>query len=188
MLAPFFPIARQALTQPREAATTLMSMGVPRAALWPAFGVLVAVASILTYVTAPANPATGATISPFSLAIISGVAGAASVFAIWKVGEMMEGKGSLEETLLLTVFLQSLLLAGQVVELGIFLISPALASLFGFALLVWAFVLNLNFVAALHGFGSLWKALGCFLLATMAVAVVLLVVMAFLGISMVGTA
>jgi hypothetical protein len=191
MLQPFLPVAGQALREPREAATTLLSMGVPRSALWPAFGALVALSVILISVggLAPsAVPSATAIMSPFALATMSGIAGAASVFAVWKVGASMGGTGSLQETLLLTVFLQSIIFAGQLIELVLVFVMPPIAGLFSIGLVVLTFWLNINFIAALHGFPSLWKALGVLLLASLGVALVLIFAMSLFGVQVMGLA
>ena len=188
MWQPFLPLARQAIAEPREAATTLLSMGVPNAALWPAFGLFVVLSAMLGSVSEMLRPSIqGLTIMPLPFTAVSAVAGAASVFAIWKVGQAMDGKGSFYETLLLMVFLQGILFIGQLAEFALFVIAPPISSLLSFALLLLAFWLNLNFIAALHGFSSLMRAFGCLLLASAGVAVVLLCAMTLFGIPLMDT-
>ncbi len=188
MWQPFLPIARQAINEPREAATTLMSMGVPREALWPAFFLFVILSALLGSASEMLRPTVeGMPITPLPFAVISGLGGAASVFAIWKVGQAMEGTGSFEEALLLMVFLQGILFIGQLIEFALFVVAPPLSSLFSVALIVFAFWLNLNFIAALHGFSSLLRAFGCLIMASAGVAVVLIVLMTLFGIPMMST-
>ncbi|MEM9969980.1 MAG: YIP1 family protein [Pseudomonadota bacterium] len=187
MLQPFIPIARQALSDPREAATTLMSMGVPRDALWPAFGLFVVLSAFLGSASQLISPAPqGLAMSPVLFAIVSGLAGAVSVFAIWRIGRAMEGTGSFQETLLLMVFLQGILFAGQLLELFLLLALPPLSGFFSIALVVFAFWLNINFVAALHGFTSLWRAFGCLLLASAGVALALIFLLTLFGVQQTG--
>ncbi len=189
MWQPFLPVARQAINEPREAASTLMSMGVPREALWPAFFLFVVLSALLGSATEMLRPTVqGIPLTPFPFAFISGVAGAASVFAIWKVGQAMEGTGSFEETLLLMVFLQGILFIGQLIEFVLFIVAPPLSSLFSIALIVFAFWLNLNFIAALHGFTSLLRAFGCLIMASAGVALVLIVLLTVFGLPLVSTA
>ncbi len=183
MLNSFLPVALQALRDPREAASTLMSMGVPNAALWPAFGALVALSVILSFLTGGLEPSAGqVTLGPLMLAGTSAVAGAASIFLVWKIGSAMDGKGRLEEALLLTVFLQGLILAAQFVELGLFLFLPSLAGLFSIVVIVITFWINLNFIAALHGFASLWRAFGVLVFASLGVALILILLMSLAGV------
>jgi len=183
MLKTFFPVAVQALRQPREAASTLMSMGIPTAALWPAFGALVCLSVILSFLNGGMEQVAGqASLGPLMLAMSSAVAGAASVFLVWKVGAAMDGTGSFEEALLLTVFLQGLIFAGQLVEFALHLFVPPLSGLLSLAIILLTFWINLNFIAALHGFSSLWKAFGVLLLASLGVALILIFLMSLLGV------
>lgn len=187
MWRPFLPLARQAVFEPREAASAVLSIGVPSAALWPAFALFVILSSILVSVSELLSPSpNGILFTPVPFAIVSGFAGAASVFAIWRVGRAMDGTGSLNETLLLMVFLQGILLIGQLAEFVLFLVAPPLSWLVSMALLVLAFWLNLNFIAVLHGFSSLMRAFGCLLLASAAVALALIFGSALFGVSIVG--
>lgn len=179
------PLARQALSQPREAATTLLSMGVPRVALWPAFFLLVSLSILMIYVGSGLNPVgvDGAPApSPLIMAIITAVVSAASVVAVWKVGQTLGGSGTFHEALLLTIFLQAILLAAQLVELFLALLVPPVAALFSVALIVLAVWINVNFIAALHGFASLWKSFGVLILASIGVALVLIFLMTLAGI------
>ncbi len=187
MLNQFGPIAVQALKEPREAATTMLSMGVPRQALWPAFLLLVVLSVILMSVSNATSGPTGAAIfSPFALVGMSAIAGAASVFAVFRVGQLMGGTGSFEEALLLTVFLQGIIFVGQVIEVFLFFTLTPISSLFSIVLLVLTFWLNLNFIATLHGFSSLGRAFVVLLLASLAVAVVLGIAMQMAGVELVG--
>ena len=185
MLKTFVPVAAQALREPREAASTLMSMGVPTAALWPAFGALVCLSVILSYLSGGIEPVPDqASLSPLVLAFSSAIAGAASVFLVWKVGAAMDGTGRFEEALLLTVFLQGLIFAGQLVEFLLLFLLPTLAGLLSIAIIVLTFWINLNFIAALHGFSSLWKSFGVLLLASLGVALILIFLMSLLGVQL----
>lgn len=185
MLKTFVPVAAQALREPREAASTLMSMGVPAVALWPAFGALVCLSVILSFLSAGIEQVPDqASLSPLVLAFSSAVAGAASVFFVWKIGTAMGGTGKFEEALLLTVFLQGLIFAGQLVEFALYFFMPALSGLFSIAIIILTFWINLNFIAALHGFASLWKSFGVLLLASLGVAVILVFLMSLLGVQL----
>ncbi len=183
MLKIFLPVAAQAIREPREAANTLMSLGVPSAALWPAFGALVCLTVILTFLSGGLSTGgEAATVGPLSLAFTSALAGAASVFLVWKIGGALDGTGSFEETLLLTVFLQGIVFAAQFVELLIFLFLTPLAGVFSIAVVILTFWINLNFIAALHGFTSLWRAFGVLLFASLGVALILIFAMSLLGV------
>ena len=183
----FLPVVRQTFREPREAASTLLSMGVPKQLLWPAFMLLVVLSVLLIFASGvPAGSNGQAFFSPFGLAISSSVAGAASVFLVWKIGALMGGKGKFHEALLLTVFLQGMIFAGQLIELAIFVAIPPLAGLYSIGLIIFMFWLNLNFIAVLHGFGSLWRAFGVLVLASIAVLFVLIFAMSLAGVRITG--
>lgn len=189
MLGMFLPVVKQSLREPREAAATLLSMGVPKALLWPGFALLVVLSVILIFASGPLTaPGSENPVSPFGLTITSGLAGAASVFLVWKIGELLGGKGGFDETLLLTVFLQGMIFAGQLIELALIMVIPPLADIYYIALIVFMFWLNLNFIAVLHGFGSLWRAFGVLILASIGVAFVLVFAMSLAGVRLPGVA
>ena len=93
MLQLFVPLARQALKEPREAASTLLSMGVPREAYWPAFFALVALSVLLTETLNMLSPAPEMFHAPGPLVMagLTAVISAVSVWAIWKVGRAAGG-------------------------------------------------------------------------------------------------
>jgi hypothetical protein len=189
MLGMFLPVVKQSFGAPREAASTLLSMGVPKPILWPAFVLLVLLSVMLIFASGPPTGPNGEDlVSPFGLTISSGVAGAASVFLVWKIGVLLGGKGGFDETLLLTVFLQGMIFFGQLIEFAIILAIPPLADIYYIALILFMFWLNLNFIAVLHGFGSLWRAFGVLVLASIGVAFVLIFAMSLAGIRIAGVA
>ena len=184
MLSAFLSLGRQALSEPREAASTLLSMGVPREAHWPAFFLLVILSVLLNEIVTLMSPVEplAFVLPPAVMVLLTALISAVSIWAVWKVGQSMGGRGTFEETLLLTIFLQAILFAGQLVELGLMVVMPVLAGLFSIALIVFAFWLNINFIATLHGFASLWRAFAVLMLATLGVALVLVFLMTLTGI------
>ena len=185
MLNVFIPLVSQALREPREAANTVVSMGIPRDALWPGFALMVVPSTLISYAGGgPQTVAGEQLMGPILFTIASGLGGAVSVFLVWRIGAALGGRGEFEEALLLTIFLQSILLAGQVIEFAVFVVSPPLAALFSFALLILTFWINLNFIAALHGFPSLWKSLGVLVLASLGVGLVLVILLSIAGVQM----
>ena len=188
MLAPFLPIVQQSLREPREAASTLLSMGVPKQVLWPAFALIIVLSVLFMFLGGPPTGPNGQEIgSPFAIAFTSALGGAASVFLVWKVGEFMGGRGKFDETLLLTVFLQGVFFAGQIVGLFLLILVPPLGLIFNLALVLFWFWLTLNFIAVLHGFASLWRALGVWIFATIGTLFVLVFAMSLAGVRIAGT-
>lgn len=176
------PLARQAITQPREAATTLLSMGVPREALWPGFFLMVILSILLTSIGRGQDlEIVAGTPSPLIMALLTAVISVASVLAVWKVGQFLGGTGTFEEALLLTIFMQAILFVAQVIELLLAILVPPVGMVFSLVLIIMAVWINVNFIAALHGFSSLMKSLGVLLLASLGVAIVLVFLMSLAG-------
>lgn len=174
MAQSLIPIARQTFAQPREAAGNLLSLGIPRTALWPAFWIVVIATTLL--VTAGSVLSEEMELSDFSVLptfLITAALSGGSILAIHRVGRAMGGTGAFEETLLLMVFLQGVILVVQIAELVLILLIPGMGGVFTLVLAVFAFWVNLNFIDALHGFGSLMRSFLVLLLSSLAVAVVL---------------
>lgn len=184
MLNLFLSLAREALIDPRGAARTVLGLGIPQAALWPAFALMVVLAVLVSALDFQALPPGAEALSPFIYAAASGFIGAASVYAVWQVGRWLGGTGRFDEALLLTVFLQALLLAAEVAEFAVSLVMPPLGGFLSIALILLAFWLNVNFIATLHGFASLWRALGVLVISSLALAAALIVIFAVFGISL----
>lgn len=162
-----------------------MGMNVPREALWPGFFLMVILSVLLMYVGQSAElsvAAGGSTPSPFIMLGATCVISIAYVGALWKVGQAMGGEGSFDDALLLTVFLQAILFAAQIVELILTLTIPPIGMVFSLLLIFLAVWININFVAALHGFESRMKAFGVLLLASLGVALLMVFMMTLAGV------
>ena len=180
-------IAKQAYREPREAADRLLSLGVPRAALWPAFGVIVllsVVAGGISDIFAPPPPELAI---PYpSMVILIAVVFLSFAAAVWKVGQAMGGKGSFEEAFLVSIFFQVVLLPVQIAQLVLSLIIPPLAVLIGIGILIFGVWVNANFIDALHGYASFGRSLAVLVLSSLVAAVGLLVAVSVLGLSIGG--
>lgn len=175
-------IARQAYREPREAADRLLSLGVPRAAIWPAFCAVVVVSVVLGGLSDMiVQPEEAAAISYFMLVAVLGAVFLSFAYSVWKVGVSLEGKGSFEESLLLGAFFQAILLPAQVLQIVLIAVLPGLAQIYSVALLIYGIWINVNFVGALHGFASFGKALGVLVISSFAAAIVLVLAIVVIG-------
>ena len=180
-------IAAQAYREPREAGVRLLSLGVPKAAIWPAFGVIVLVSVLIGGISdLIAPPAVEAPVSYFLMAVLLGVVFLSFAAAIWKVGQLLGGKGSFEESLLIGVFFQAALLPLQALQLVLAIVMPGLAGIYGIALLLFGIWVNVNLIDALHGYASFARSLGVMLLASFVAAIALLIAVALFGHSLLG--
>ena len=184
-------LALGAVRNPREAASTLLSVGIPSAAIAPAFFLVVVLSVLLTALiqtigTQSSEAAVG--FPPLAVAAILGTLLGAYIFGLYRTGRAMGGTGSLAETALLMVFLQFILLLAQVVELALWIMAPPLAGIFVIAAGVIAFWININFIDVLHNYGSLLKSFGLIVMVSLGIALVLMLMLTLSGVPLQGPA
>ena len=169
-------LGRQSLTEPRPAAANLMALGLPVQAIWLGFFLI----NILGILVASFLPGSDGG-QPILSAIFATALAFGSVVVVLKVGQALGGHGTFADVLLLTTFLSALVLAGQIVQLVLALVFPPLAVVFGFAVILMAVWININFIAAVHGFSSLMRAFGVLVLSSFVLAMIAFFVLAATG-------
>lgn len=178
---------RRAFSEPRQAAADVLALGFPKEALAPALMLVVVVTVLLSalsdMIVTPPFP-----MSYFRMALLMLIIFTSFSFAIAQIGKMMGGVGSFPDSLLLAVFFQAIFIPVQSIQIGLLLVSTEVSALLSFGIIIFGLWVNVNFIAALHGFQSLGRACGVFFLASVAVAVFLLLVTPFLGVSLTGGA
>jgi len=189
-LGPLLRMARDTVTNPREGAETVLSLGLPRQALWLSFALVVVLSMILgdiLYLMAGVSqdgPLTGPLVgSP----VVMGLLQAALLFlmahAITRIGRAFGGNGRFEEALTLVVWLQFIFLCVQVVQLAAVLVVPPIAGLItilALGLFLWLLV---NFIATVHGFTSLGMVFVMTILSGFGIVFVLSLILTMLGIT-----
>ena len=110
----------------------------------------------------------------------------AFAMAVCKIGRAMGGIGQCSDSLLLAIFFQAIFVPAQVLQVVLVAVSPIVASFFAVFLFFFGIWVNLNFIAALHGFSSLGKSLGVLILSSVAVAIIMMLVAPLIGISLFG--
>lgn len=158
----------RALREPRAAAADVIALGFPREALLPALMLVVTISAILNTASEALAPNPYIQISPFQMAGILLVILLVFSFAIAKSGQMLGGMGSFQDALLLMVMVQAMFLPAVVVQIVLFVAMPALAGIFILAVMILLTWVHLNFIAALHGFDGLGKAVGVLVMAAVA--------------------
>jgi len=151
----------QTLRRPKHAAETVLGFNLDRGSLWSALG-LVSVVSVLfteftmlfvpTEMVADQGPFPS---SPLLLGLVIWGLLVLSVFITHYVGRAFDGQGQLDQSLKTVIWMQIVLLGLQVVQIGLFVISPVIAILFGWIGALYVFYVFLEFVRILHGFQSL---------------------------------
>ncbi|GHG29802.1 MULTISPECIES: YIP1 family protein [Paracoccus] len=147
---------------PQAAARDLMAQGWPIQARWMALLAAVSVSALLASLAAALFSAPGPegdrvvvlSQQPMVLAVMQMGAIVLAAGLMSGVGRMFGGGGRFEDALLLTVWIEVLLLIVQAAQVVLSLILPGVAGIFGLlaiALFLW---LTVQFTKALHGFHS----------------------------------
>ncbi len=161
MLAHLISLIRLSILTPKEGAATILSFSPGRDILWTAMALIAVVSGVLSTLSTYVVPAASADMGEHLLSspvLFTGVLAGIlllTVICTHYIGRGFGGTGEFNESLLVVAWLQLVLVAVQVVQLGIALVSPEIAQLIGVAslfLFIWLYV---NFVAVLHGFASL---------------------------------
>ena len=148
------------LQDPTRAARALLAEGVPLRARTAGLLLVAVISALLTSLQvgdgsqAPDRITAFMLGSPFRTAVLQWGFLALSVVLIYRVGRAFGGRGSFPDALLVVVWLQTLMLGFQVIQLVVSPILPGLAGLVGlvsFAIYLW---LLTAFIAELHGFTS----------------------------------
>ncbi len=145
---------------PQAAAHRLMAQGWPIQARWMALLAAVSVSAVLASLAAmlfggPAPDQAQAMMlarQPMVLAVMQMGAIILASGLMSGVGRMFGGQGRFEDALLLTVWIEVLLLLVQAAQLVLSLVLPGVAGLLGLASIVLFLWLTVQFTKALHGF------------------------------------
>ena len=189
-LGPLLRMARDTVSNPREGAETVLSLGLPRQALWLAFALVVVLSMLLgdiLYLLAGV-PQDGPLTGPMGGSpLVMGLLQAGFLYmmahAITQIGRLFGGTGRFEEALTLIVWLQFIFLCVQVLQLAALLLMPPIAGLItilALALFLWLLV---NFIAALHGFTSLGMVFAMTIVSAFALLFLLSLVLTMLGVT-----
>ena len=191
-LQTLLPMVWRTITNPREGAEEVLALGVPRQALWTILLLVLVLSIILGQITTLlVAAATGTDVTgPLASPIVTGVMQLAlllmTIFAIYYIGRGFGGTGSLDEAILLVAWLQFIMVCVQVVQTGLMLFMPPLASLVGIVGLVLFMWLLTNFVAVIHGFRSLGQVLVMILVSMFVLAFVLSILLTLVGVTVPG--
>ncbi len=159
----FAQIVRDTILDPRAAAGRALGLDLPRAVLWQVLVLVVILGMLQTfaYDALLPSPAENALMpffgnQPLLTAGIAFAATLAMVVAMHRVGRAFGGTGDFDGALRLTVWLQTVMLFLNVVQMVLLVVLPPLAALMGIVNLGLMLWLMTNFVAVLHGFRALF--------------------------------
>jgi hypothetical protein len=179
-------MAWRTVKNPREGATEVLALGIPREALWSALALVVVLSILFAHVTAllvTGDTGTGMPVGPAATGFIQLALLVIMVFAVFWIGRAMGGRGSFEESILLVAWLQFIMVCLQVLQAAVLILVAPLAGLIGLlgiALFLW---LLTNFVAVLHGFPSLIKVFLMILVSAFGIAFGLSLILTLIGVT-----
>ena len=176
----------RSITNPREGAEEVLALGVPKEALWLILAIVVVLSIVIAQVTTLIAPPASDLMSNFlQNPLVTGFVQMGllivMIFAVHWIGRALGGSGSFEESILLMSWLQFIMVCIQAIQTLALVIMPPLAGLIGIAALVLFFWLLTNFVAVLHGFGSLAQVFVMILVSGFAIAFFFSLVLTLLG-------
>jgi hypothetical protein len=154
-----FGMALQTVPEPRKVARDLFALGFSREVLWTALLLTVVLSTGLVIIGsllppyAPDQDAAVA-ITPVMLGFLNGLFTFGLAFALYLIGRLMGGQGSLENSIMTVVWGQFILLGIQALTVVLFVIAPAMAVLVTFGSAFISFWVLSHFTAENHGFQS----------------------------------
>jgi hypothetical protein len=191
-LQTLLPMVWRTITNPREGAEEVLALGVPRQALWTILLLVLVLSIILGQITtllvaaATGTEGTGPLANPIVTGVLQLALLLVAIFAIHRIGRAFGGTGSLDEAILLIAWLQFVMVCIQVVQTGLMLVLPPLASIVGILGLVLFMWLLTNFVAVIHGFRSLGQVFVMILVSMFVMAFILSIFLTLAGVTVPG--
>lgn len=186
LLETLFSQGARAFREPRAAAADVIALGIPREALVPAMLLVVVLSVIINAAAEAMAPSLMSTVTHFQMTVFLMALFVTFAMAVCKVGQAMGGIGQCSDSLLMAIFFQAIFIPLQVLQVILLAVSPVIASFLALFLFVFGIWVNINFIAALHGYPSLGKAFGVMILSSFVVAVVMMFVAPLVGISLFG--
>jgi hypothetical protein len=179
-------LVRETLARPRDAATRLLGMDVPDDGRWLAFVLVVVLSVILGQASVLLTEESGSSGSLLIMAVFHTAVLVALVVGVQGIGRMAGGKGSFPDVMLLITWLQFVMLVFQILQIVALVAAPPLFGIVTiFSLLVFLRTLTV-FVQALHGFESFVRTGVAILFSFFGVAMLMSIVLIFLGYGPVG--
>ena len=183
MTLPLRALLRLTFHEPRAAAAQLTLHTPPRPVLIEAAVLVSALSVILAWVVeavAPGAQPEGEALmglSPLLLAVIQFFSIMLTALLIHGIGQAFGGRGSLDQALAVTVWLQAVMLVVQLAAGLIGLVAPPIGAALTLGSYFWFFYLMVQFVTVLHAFRSAWMVAGGVLLAGLVLSFVILFIL-----------
>jgi hypothetical protein len=178
-------MVRETISDPSAGAEMVLSLNLPRAALWLAFALMMVLSMfmgelVMLVIGAPEEgPLTGQ--SPVVLGLLQGGFLFLGMFAITHIGRMFGGTGGFDGALALVTWLQFIFIVLQVVQLGVAVVAAPLAGIISLLAIALFFWLLSHFITVLHGFTSVGQVFFMTLLSFVGILFTLSLVLSVLG-------
>jgi hypothetical protein len=188
----FMALLRTTVTDPRQAGTDVIGLGLPTQGLWIGLMLIAVVLSLM--VSALLHGAglpsdemgemlrmSPAYHAPLLFALLNWVQAVVSVFVLHRVGRMLGGEGALEDMLAVMIWLQ---VVSVVLGASLFVTALLLPMVAGLLLLVaffWGLWVTIGLVDAAGRHNNMFKAAGTCFLAVMAVSFAMTVLSTVIG-------
>lgn len=181
----------QSITDPAEAGRRLIAMAIPRDALWIGLSLVVVLNTMIfalsnVLIPGPSPLPDMLTYPPVYLAV-SGGGLLLSIYSMYWIGRMMGGTGSLDDMMVLLIWMQGLRFLVQTVTLVLVLTFPLLSVILVIASFLVGLFILMHFIDQAHRFASLGRAAAVLIASSLAILLGLSVLVALIGGPMIGT-
>ncbi|MEY8841554.1 Yip1 family protein [Cribrihabitans sp. XS_ASV171] len=186
-------LAVTTVTDPAAAARQIMSMDIPREALWVALALAVVLNTTIQAAMNLAFPPTEGMLPGMgpglgAYAAIVGGGLILTIVAIHRVGRWMGGQGSFTDIMALMVWMQFLRVFVQAAGFVLLLVVPILSALLALAASLIGLYIFLNFIDQAHRLGSIWRAAGVLIVSVFAIVFALFILLSIAGAPLTGSA
>lgn len=160
---PLFLLARHSVEEPRLAARFVLNQGLSLVESQLALGLMSVLSTLVAVIAVrvpglPLEPMVQqAMAQPGMLAVLNFVILNLTSAAIWFGGRLFGGQGDLAGSIILTAWLQAVLLIPQVGQVAAMLLLPSVVPMIALLELVLIGWLISHFTAELHGFAAVWQ-------------------------------
>ncbi len=149
------------IKEPEQGLRALQGLNLPMGARWMALALAVCLSTLLggiANILVPMPEAASGLVQlltvPFSLSVMQFAALILSAFLMAHVGRMFGGNGTFADALLVTAWIEMLLVAVQAVQLVLVLVFPASVSILSIVAFGLFLYLTVMLTKALHGFNN----------------------------------
>lgn len=183
-------LAILSIKDPAAAARLLTSIPVPREALWTGLA-LVAVLNALLFalsnVLVPTpTPMPGMLAVPLVYCALVAGGLVLTIYALFWIGRAMGGQGTLDEMMVVIIWLQALRIVAQIAVLLLLVTIPSLSVLLVFAVSLYGLYMLLHFINQAHQLDSMGRSAAVLIAALLAIVLGLSLLISLFGGSIIG--